>query len=143
MNLIKSTNPKLKKVSTEIDIPSGRETGRYLLKFLNQIENGLGLSAVQTGYLKRVFVIRWADRLYICINPEIKKYSRKKVTIKEGCLSYPDKEVYVKRSQQIEVTYTNGAGDYTVGRFEGLLARIFQHEFDHLNGICKVGDDNG
>ena len=141
MNLIKSENPKLKMVSKDVGIPSGREIGAKLIQFLNRnAPLGVGLSAVQVGLLKRVFVIKWNSNFYICINPIVKKYGKKKVSIVEGCLSYPKKEVSISRPQQIEVTYYNGTGELTFGRLKGMLARIFQHEYDHLNGICKVGD---
>ena len=139
MNLIKSTNPKLKMTSKEVDIPNGRLIGKNVLQFLLKTRNGVGLSAVQVGLLKRVFVMKWGE-VFIVINPEITKYSFKKVSMVEGCLSFPNKEVSVKRSQWIEVTYTNGSGDSVATKLEGMVARIFQHEYDHLNGVCKVGD---
>lgn len=139
MNLIKPNNLKLKMKSEETDVHFGMQFGKNLLNVLRKTK-GLGLAAVQVGCLKRVFVMHWDKKVYIIINPKINSRSWRRVKMVEGCLSYPGIEVSVRRSQWVDVVYTNGSGDEISKRFEGMLARIFLHEFDHLNGICKVGD---
>ena len=140
MKLIGPNNAKLEIVSQDVeDINKGIKFGKKLLQTLNQHPNGVGLSAVQVGYMKRIFVMRWNGVERIVINPMILKHSSKRVSMIEGCLTFPGKEVSVKRSQSIEVIYTNGKGEIIERTLEGMEARIFQHEFDHLNGICKVG----
>jgi len=142
MNLIKSNNPKLKKVSEPVEnIGKAITFSKNLLHVLGKTKNGVGLAAVQVGYLKRMFVIQWAGKSMIIINPTIVKYSFKKVKTKEGCLSYPNIFVTVKRSFWIDVTYTDGKAKLVEERLLGMDARVFQHEYDHLDGVCKVGDN--
>ena len=136
MKLIGPNNPKLEIVSQDVeDIVKGIKFGKNLLKTLNKHRNGVGLAAVQVGYMKRIFVIRWNGIATIVINPMILKHSLKRVKMKERCLTFPGKEISVKRSQWINVAYTNGMGEIVSTKLEGMEARIFQHEFGHLNGI--------
>ncbi len=136
MNLIKSTNPKLRSVSTEVEIHSGIKFGKKLLRFLGKHSGGVGLSAVQVGNLIRVFVVQYAGMQTIVINPTIVKYGKQKVKMEEGCLSFPGKSKKIKRSQEILVNYVDGKGkQHVFMRIKGFEARIFQHEYDHLNGV--------
>ncbi len=141
MKLIRPKNPKLESVSQDVeDIKKGVKFGKKLLQTLNKQRGGFGLAAVQVGYMKRIFVMRWDGVDRVVINPMILKHSSKRVSMIEGCLSFPGKEVSVKRSQWIEVSYVDVSGLLIAGTLQGMGARIFQHEFDHLNGICKVGE---
>ena len=97
---------------------------------------GLGLSANQIGMPVKVFAMRVdeSDNAIVCFNPKIIKESDETVMMKEGCLSYPDLYLNVKRPQSIEGTYQNADGDVINVHFEGLAARIFHHEMDHMKG---------
>ena len=144
MKLMGPNNPKLKIVSQDVeDIKKGIKFGKNLLKTLNKHHTGVGLAAVQVGYMKRIFVIRWKSVATIVINPIILKHSLRRGKMLESCLTFPGKEVSIRRSQWIDVFYINGSGEIISTRLEGMKARIFQHEFDHLNGICRVGELNG
>ena len=106
------------------------------------IENtGIGLAAPQVGINKRIFVMGNEAKLYACINPEIIE-GQGNVSDKEGCLSFPELWLTVKRYETIKVKYYNAVGEEVITEFTGLIARVFQHERDHLDGICfdtKVG----
>ena len=97
---------------------------------------GLGLSANQIGMPVKVFAMRVdeSDNAIVCFNPKITKESDETVMMKEGCLSYPELYLNVKRPQFIEGTYQNADGDEINVHFEGLAARIFHHEMDHMKG---------
>lgn len=99
--------------------------------------NGVGLSANQVGLPYRVFVIHGTE-LIPCFNPRIVDYSEEKIVLEEGCLSYPGLFVKVKRPRRIKVRYADPNGNITTQVFDGMTARIFQHELDHLDGIRYI-----
>jgi len=99
------------------------------------LHNGIGLAAPQCGIAKRIFVMGNSDHLVACINPEIISGSER-VREQEGCLSFPDLWMYVERYKDISVEYYNVAGEKVEQELTGLMARVYQHELDHLNSIC-------
>ena len=98
--------------------------------------HGLGLSANQIGMPVKVFAMRVddSDQAIVCFNPTIKRESDETVMMKEGCLSFPSLYLNIKRPAQIEGQYQNADGDIIDVHFEGLAARIFHHEMDHMKG---------
>ena len=95
---------------------------------------GVGLAAPQVGISKRVIVVDIGDGLFKLVNPEIISSSGIQDG-PEGCLSVPNIVGNVKRSEHIKVKALNENGDEVVIDASGYLARAFQHEIDHLNGI--------
>jgi peptide deformylase len=95
---------------------------------------GMGLSANQIGVRTRMFVLR-AENVIGVINPNIIDVSSETVTLEEGCLSYPNLFVKIKRPKLIKVRFTQPDGVVVTKKFDGITARVFQHEMDHLNGI--------
>jgi peptide deformylase len=105
--------------------------------------NGIGLAANQIGIAKRVFVmgsrnIPGFPEPFALFNPKIIEASTEIVLDQEGCLSYPGLFLTVKRPSWIVAEYQNSSGDTIEAKFEGYLAKCFQHELDHLDGICFV-----
>lgn len=96
---------------------------------------GIGLSANQVGLDARVFVMRTQDGIKAFFNPEITKLSQETDLMKEGCLSFPDLYLMIKRSKEIEFKYQDAEGEEHTLYLNGLGARCVQHECDHLNGI--------
>lgn len=104
---------------------------------------GVGLAAPQIGVSKRVIVVEFGDesdetipkQLYVLINPEITSMSEKIVEGIEGCLSVPGVVGDVERAQVVTVTGQSRTGKKVKIRAQGWLARIFQHEIDHINGV--------
>ncbi|MFZ8826807.1 MAG: peptide deformylase [Armatimonadota bacterium] len=96
---------------------------------------GVGLAAPQVGILQRIFVARWEGETFVLVNPEIEWRSKETVAGMEGCLSIPGVQGKVVRHEQIRVRALNADGNPIVLQPEGWLARIFQHEIDHLDGI--------
>lgn len=99
---------------------------------------GVGLAAPQVGILKRVIVIDNRDeesgKRFYMINPEIIEKEGVEVGM-EGCLSVPGKQGTVERSKDIKVRYNDLSGEEKILEAEDFLARILQHEIDHLDGI--------
>lgn len=102
-------------------------------------QKGVGLAATQIGVIDRIAVIDPGDNLRVLINPEIVWKNKKKVVEEEGCLSLPSVTVKVPRWEKIKVRYQDENGKVVELTAEGLLARIIQHELDHLNG-CLIID---
>jgi peptide deformylase len=114
-----------------------------ILKNIMKEANGIGLSANQIGLNQRFFVARVPNqegqmKFYTIFNPEIIKFSSEKETLAEGCLSVPGLLGSVKRPQKIIVTGFDKNGKKIKIQAWGLLARVFQHEIDHLNGILFI-----
>ena len=96
---------------------------------------GLGLSANQIGLPYRVFVMRTADKGTIAFfNPEIRRMSQETELMREGCLSFPDIYLMIKRPKNVEFTYQDCEGEEQTLMMDGMGARCVQHEVDHLNG---------
>lgn len=97
-------------------------------------ENGLGLAAVQVGVLKRVVVLNTGDGLIELINPEIISQEGVQEAI-EGCLSLPGRTGVTKRPASVKVKAQDRFGKWHIYKGEGIKARCFCHEIDHLDGI--------
>ena len=100
--------------------------------------NGVGLSANQIGIEERVFVMMTdieSQETITCFNPKIIKESTTQVVMEEGCLSYPDLFLEISRPNAIIVKYEDEGKTICKRRLEGFIARVFQHEYDHMEGI--------
>ncbi len=109
------------------------ELARNLLDTMRH-HKGIGLSANQVGLPYRVFVME-GEPAFACFNPKIVDVSTETVSLVEGCLSYPGVAVPVKRSAHIRVRFTAPNGNTMTRKFTGMTARIFLHEYDHLQGV--------
>ncbi|MEE0546157.1 MAG: peptide deformylase [Peptococcaceae bacterium] len=128
-------DPVLRRISHPV-----KEVNENIKKLLNNMAEtmyyakGVGLAAPQVGISKRVIVVDIGDGLFKLVNPEIISSSGIQDG-PEGCLSVPNIVGNVKRSEHIKVKALNENGDEVVIDASGYLARAFQHEIDHLNGI--------
>jgi peptide deformylase len=105
---------------------------------------GVGLAAAQVGINKRLMVYnesgdrtKWLNEV-ILVNPTITEFSDTTDIETEGCLSFPNMNGSVQRSKWIKVEAMNLKGKVTKKKFKGYEARIFQHEYDHLDGIVYI-----
>ncbi len=119
-----------------------RQLAKQMLQTM-YAENGIGLAAPQVGVNQQVIVVDCQPDNpsippLILINPEITKYSKDLCVFEEGCLSIPNVFFEVVRPRSIEVTYRDETGKKQKLKASGLLARVIQHEMDHLNGILFV-----
>lgn len=95
---------------------------------------GLGLAANQCGLPYRVFVL-WSKDPLVCFNPRIVDKSEKISLMDEGCLSFPNLTIPIKRPRSIKVRFQDFKGEMHTEIFNGMTARCFMHELDHLDGI--------
>lgn len=100
--------------------------------------NGMGLAAPQVGKSLRLCVIKFERKTFVLINPKIKSKSFRKEISEEGCLSFPGQFIPIKRSKKVTITAKNKSGKEVTIQADGLLARAFQHEIDHLDGILYI-----
>jgi peptide deformylase len=111
-----------------------------------RVAPGVGLAAPQVDVPLRVFVVEFGDeedesvplKLFTFVNPEITCFSKEQVTGTEGCLSIPDFVGDVDRSVSVVVKGMNRRGQPMRIKSSGWLARIFQHEVDHINGVLFI-----
>lgn len=99
--------------------------------------NGVGLAAPQIGISKCAIVVNYEEDWYELINPEIIKQEGSEIDT-EGCLSVPGIIGEVTRAEKVVVKALNRQGREVEIRAEGFLARILQHEIDHLDGILFI-----
>lgn len=132
-------DPVLRKVSRKVD-----KFDKRLWDLLDDMKdtlynaNGAGLAAVQVGVLRRVVVIDVGDGFIELINPEITQRSEEKQNEVEGCLSIPGQYGVTERPEWVKVKAQNREGKWVVYKGEGLKARCFCHELDHLDGILYI-----
>lgn len=100
--------------------------------------HGVGIAAPQVGISKRFFVMNAGDKVRKVINPEIIKSGTAQAEMEEGCLSVPGIHKRVRRPKRITVRYTNEAGETVEEELKDFPARVFQHEYDHLDGVLFV-----
>jgi peptide deformylase len=105
-----------------------------------RVHNGIGLAAPQVGITKRLFVCEFEGQSLFLINPQIESMSGQTGMV-EGCLSLPDVEVNVQRSEHVHVRGYDAEGRSTRFGMTGLWARVLQHEYDHLNGVLICDHD--
>ena len=138
LQLTPNTHPilheRVKPCSKNLD---RREMSRILKENMMHYE-GVGLSANQIGIGERVFIMMLnmeTEETITCFNPRIIKRYDDNVWCEEGCLSFPDEIINVKRPDRIVVKYEDeDKKDHKI-KLSGMAARIFLHEFDHLEGI--------
>ncbi len=142
LKIITQPNSILRKKSTEInvkDIKSRELQGLILSMGKTMIKkDGVGLAAPQIGKNIRLVVINSKDGVFCLINPKFIKKSWARELGQEGCLSVPGVFGKVKRHKKISLTYYNQKGEKVKLTAEGMMARVIQHEVDHLDGILFI-----
>jgi peptide deformylase len=141
MQLIKHPNPILKQQAVHWDFE--KDTGAEALEVdmvqLMIESGGIGLAANQVGLLKRVFAIHLKDQVPFCMfNPYILYGDNDLVLADEGCLSFPELFLKVPRDKNITAMYVDRQGNKRIIELTGIDARCFQHELDHLDGVCFI-----
>ena len=138
LELTPNTHPilheRVKPCSKDLD---RREMSRILKENMIHYE-GVGLSANQIGIGERVFIMMLnmeTEETITCFNPRIIKRYDDNVWCEEGCLSFPDEIINVERPDRIIIKYEDeNKKDHKI-KLSGMAARVFLHEFDHLEGI--------
>lgn len=95
---------------------------------------GVGLSANQVGVNLQVFVMGKGETRIAVFNPEVVETIGEEESFREGCISYPGMFLYIKRPKAVKVKYQNAKGEVIETVYAGITARIFLHEYDHMQG---------
>jgi peptide deformylase len=140
--LIIAPNPLLTTVCEPVE--DGEDVSgiiRDMMYVLTNSKHGVGLAAPQAGHLKRIILVKENEYIYnVLINPEITNSLKRTACEYEGCLSYPGKAEKIERLTHIDVSYLDSGGNSQQDPYNYRIARIIQHEIDHLNGKCRVGE---
>ncbi|MEA3464165.1 MAG: peptide deformylase [Patescibacteria group bacterium] len=138
--IIINPNPILRKKSVEIKQIQAKQFQQLCLDMGRTMEekDGVGLAAPQIGKNIRLIVINTKDGHVCMINPKITKKSWAKEWGEEGCLSIPNVFGQVKRHKKINCEYLDKNGKEIKIIAQGLMARVIQHEIDHLDGILFI-----
>ena len=120
------------------DIKDRKELSEAMF-FAMEKYGGIGLSANQVGLPFNMFVIGGHPSIenglkMTCFNPMIVSTGEEEVMMKEGCLTYPFIFLDIKRPRKIVAKYTDENGDLQEAHLDGMMSRIFQHEYDHMLG---------
>lgn len=142
MKIITYPNPILRKRTKKVTDFSKIEKIVKEMKEIMEKHQGIGLSANQVGLDLSLFVAKYNQKFYVVINPEILKVSKERKEMLEGCLSLPKILANVKRPKSVVLEALNEKGKKIKLKAKGLLARVFLHETDHLNGILMIDKTN-
>ena len=137
LNLVSSNDPILYEKIKRFDFDNPLINPNQLAVDLTETmlsKNGIGLAANQVGLRHRAFVIR-SNPVIACFNPIVVDESSETWNDYEGCLTFPGMLIKIKRPKTIKVRYTQPNGETLTKIFQGITARIFLHELDHLEGI--------
>ena len=140
LKIIKYPDDFLRKKSEEVKDFKDPQIAKLVSDMLKtmEAEKGIGLAAPQVNSSLRICVVRVDNTAHILINPKIKSFSRKKEVFEEGCLSFPEKFFPVERPVKVKIKAKDLDGRKIKIKAEGLLARVLQHEIDHLDGVLII-----
>jgi peptide deformylase len=148
MDLLKSNNPLLRTVSKAFDFESPEISAQELYELLRwkmgELKT-LGLSAPQLGIMSRVFVFGNPDEpdsIMPVFNPRIVNFGDDSVVYEEQCSTFPGLFLKIRRPTTIRMRYTNLNGDVETHNFQGMTARVAQHEVNHLDGVLFTDKAN-
>lgn len=136
-------DPRLRQTAEEVSDPSAYGGLIERMRRVMHDHNGVGLAATQLGEMVRVIVWSREDQAGALVNPELVLGDEEEV-LQEGCLSVPGMAGDVRRALRVDVQGYDQAGQRVSFRAHGIIARILQHEVDHLNGVlfldkCEPG----
>jgi peptide deformylase len=138
MKIVTYPDPVLETKAQKVKDPLDKNIQNLIPKMIKTMRqnNGVGLAAPQIGESLMICTIEFEGKLYVAINPKITSISKTTQISEEGCLSFPGKIIpEVERAEKITVRYLNEKGERCKIKANDFLARVFQHEIDHLNGI--------
>ncbi|MFA6919043.1 MAG: peptide deformylase [Patescibacteria group bacterium] len=139
LKIITIPNPILRQKAKKITDFSDSKIQKLIPQMTEiMLQEGVGLAAPQVGESIRLVVVKYKDGSIAMINPKILRKSILKEWGEEGCLSVPGKYGEVKRSKKLTVRYIDEKGKTKTLIANGMLARIIQHETDHLDGILFI-----
>ncbi|MDP3956106.1 MAG: peptide deformylase [bacterium] len=154
--IVQKDTPVLRKTALpvadgEFGSPELRKLIKDMRESLDACEDGVGLAAPQVGVSKRLFIVsskvfltaenendQQRDVALVFVNPKIEKLSKTHSHLEEGCLSVRGKYGYITRADKARIRAQDEDGKHFTYSASNLLAEIFQHEIDHLDGILYI-----
>lgn len=143
-SLVSETDPILRQKLEPFDFDNPPVDPKDLFEQMKEAmmkNNGLGLSACQVGLPYRMFVLgdpSNEDSIFPVFNPLIVDTSEDVILLEEGCLSFPMLYLKIKRYESVRVRFADVNGEIETQKLSGLTARVFQHEFDHMEGVLFI-----
>jgi peptide deformylase len=135
-------DPILRTETKRVSVEEGVATGNRLFDILKRYRDltgiGRGLASPQIGISQSVFVTFVDDVFKVYINPEITSVSESTNIYRENCLSSCHIWCDVVRPESIEIKYINETGAELTEKYSGFMARLLQHEYDHLRGLVNI-----
>jgi peptide deformylase len=142
LSIVHYPHPTLRGKAEPVDPndPTVRAVARRMIELMHEAD-GVGLAAPQVALPWRLFVTHGrdadpVDRVYI--NPKLTLQRGEMESLEEGCLSLPGINVEVRRSVQAEISATDLDGNRFLSPLTGFMARVVQHEFDHIEGVLII-----
>jgi peptide deformylase len=148
LRIVKYPHPSLRRENAEVT-PEELQDGSIAqiakeMFLVMYAAEGIGLAAPQVGINKRLMIFnesgdkkKWLDEA-VFVNPQIVESSEAKEVLGEACLSFPDMDGDVLRPKWVKVEALNAKGKKMKKKFTGFTARLFQHEYDHLDGVVYI-----
>ena len=141
LKIVQEGDPVLRKKAELIKNPKIPEIKGLIADMIATMKKagGIGLAAPQVGAPFRIFTVNIEDKVYVFINPEVKNLSQQdESSLEEGCLSVQKIFGPVIRPKKLTIKALDENGQPIKIRAKGLLARVIQHEMDHLNGTLFI-----
>ena len=140
LKILKYPNEHLRKKTQEIKDFKDPQLAKFVSDMVKtmETEKGIGLAAPQVGSDFRICTVKVDNKLFVLINPKIYSFSRKKEIFEEGCLSFPGKFFPIERPIKVKIKTRGLDGKKIKIKADGLLARVLQHEIDHLDGVLII-----
>ncbi|MDO8582306.1 MAG: peptide deformylase [bacterium] len=140
LSLTKHPTSSLRERSKDVEDATSKKIKKLILDMNETMidADGIGIAAPQVGVNIRLFLVRTDTGYSAYMNPTLKGFGWKKIRFEEGCLSVPGVFGPVKRPTSLTISYTNDQGKKVTEKAKGLLARVLQHEFDHIQGILFI-----
>ena len=140
LSITQHPTPSLFKKSIDVTDPTSAKIKKLIVD-LNETmvaADGIGIAAPQVGINLRLFLVRTDEGYRVYMNPKLRRTSLRTLAYEEGCLSVRGVFGSVVRARTVTVSFTNEHGERKTERGEGLLARVLQHEYDHIQGILFI-----
>lgn len=143
LSILPDCDSVLRAPNAEVSVPLSSKVQTLIAQMKEAVKEfrGIGLAAPQVGKNLMLAVIdpeSMGGKLFAIINPRIISKSIKKTEMEEGCLSVPGTFVKVKRPARVEVEFQREDGKRVILKADKILAKVLQHEIDHLNGVLIV-----
>lgn len=137
LNLLPEGDPILRTQSEPWDFEKDGSPAELVKAMTDRMlaSKGIGLAAPQCGVMKNIFILGSPRQILVCINPMIITVSEEREMEIEGCLSFPNLWLKIKRPKSCVVKFQNVDGTITERELSGLMSRVFLHELDHLYGV--------